>query len=409
MGNRPVETEGSVYQRETGRPGRFVKLNLPANMPTPVTARRVPLLDLTAQHRAIRDEALAAVTAVIDSQKFILGEEVAGLEREIAGYCGVPYAAGCASGSDALLLALLALDVKPGDEVLTTPYTFFATAGAIVHAGARPVFVDVDPATFNMDASRLDDALKRHPNARAVIPVHLFGDCADMDAVLASARSRGVAVIEDAAQSIGSEYKGRRAGSMGDIGCFSFFPSKNLGGYGDGGMVTTRDAELHRKVAALRIHGAPRKYYHQWVGLNSRLDALQAAVLRVKLRHLDEWTAGRQRNAELYRELLAGAPVRLPRPAATTTRHIYNQFVILSDRRDALQSYLAENGVGTEIYYPVPLHLQECFAGLGYRAGDFPVSERLARESLALPIYPELQADDIRYVCKTIRAFQSGR
>jgi dTDP-4-amino-4,6-dideoxygalactose transaminase len=378
-------------------------------MSTSVTAgRRVPLLDLTAQHRAIREEALAAVTAVIDSQKFIMGEEVAQLEREIASYSQAAHAVGCASGSDALFLALLALDVKAGDEVLTTPYTFFATAGAVVRIGARPVFVDIAPRTFNMDVTQLDDALRRHPKVRVILPIHLFGDCADMDAILEFARARGLSVIEDAAQSIGSEYKGRRAGSMGDIGCFSFFPSKNLGCYGDGGMVTTNDAALHRKLAALRVHGASKKYYHEWVGVNSRLDALQAAVLRVKFRHLDSWTAGRQRNADLYRHLLAGAPLVLPEPALTTTRHIYNQFVIQTARRDALQAWLKENGIGTEVYYPLPLHLQTCFADLGYRAGDFPVSERLARESLALPVYPELAPDDIEYVCRTIRAFYAA-
>jgi dTDP-4-amino-4,6-dideoxygalactose transaminase len=241
-----------------------------------------------------------------------------------------------------------------------------------------------------------------------ILPIHLFGDCADMDPILEIARARGIAVVEDAAQSIGSEYKGRRAGSMADIGCFSFFPSKNLGGYGDGGMLTTGDAELNSKLAALRIHGSAQKYYHEWVGINSRLDALQAAVLRVKLRHLDGWTAGRQRNADLYRRFLAGAPVVLPQPAPTTTRHIYNQFVIQTARRDALQAWLKDNGVGTEVYYPLPLHLQACFADLGYRAGDFPVSERLARESLALPIYPELTAEDIEYVSGLIRAFHAG-
>jgi dTDP-4-amino-4,6-dideoxygalactose transaminase len=377
-------------------------------MPTSaIAARRVPLLDLTAQHRAIREETLAAVTRVIDSQKFILGEEVAQLEREIAAYSQAHYAVGCASGSDALFLALLALDVKPGDEILTTPYTFFATAGAIVRAGARPVFVDIDARTFNIDAALLEGALDRHPKVRAMIPVHLFGDCADMDAILAIANARGIAVIEDAAQSIGSEYKGRRAGSMGAIGCFSFFPSKNLGCYGDGGMLTTQDPALHEKLVALRGHGARKKYYHEWVGVNSRLDALQAAVLRVKLPHLDDWTAGRQRNADLYRRRLAEmqAPILLPEPAPSTTRHIYNQFVIQTERRDALQARLKENGVGTEVYYPLPLHLQACFADLGYQAGDFPVSERLAHESLALPVYPELAADDIEYVCRMVQAF----
>ncbi len=377
---------------------------------TVTAARRVPLLDLTAQHRAIREEALAAITRVVDSQKFILGDEVLQLEREISAYVQTPYAAGCASGSDALFLALLALEIKPGDEVLTTPYTFFATAGAIVRAGARPVFVDVDERTFNMDVAQIADTLDRHPNVRAIIPVHLFGACADMDGILEIARARAIPVIEDAAQSIGSEYKERRAGSLGDIACFSFFPSKNLGCYGDGGMLTTCNAAWHEKLAALRVHGARKKYYHEWVGVNSRLDALQAAVLRVKLRHLDAWTAARQRNAALYRLLLADklVPVVAPEPAPHTTRHVYNQFVIQTPDRDALQARLKANGVGTEVYYPVPLHLQACFADLGYRPGDFPVSERLARESLALPVYPELAAEDIEYVCATIQAFFAG-
>ena len=380
-------------------------------MSSPVSSvRQVPLLDLKAQHQTIRDEVLPAMIALVDSQKFILGEEVQKLEREIADYSQAKFAVGCASGSDALFLALMGLDIKAGDEVLTTPYTFFATAGAIVRSGARPVFVDVDERTFNLDAGQLADALERHPKVRAIIPIHLFGDCADMDPILEIARRKGVAVIEDAAQSIGSEYKGRRAGSMGDIGCFSFFPSKNLGCYGDGGMLTTNDEALYRKLAALRVHGARKKYYHEWVGVNSRLDALQAAVLRVKLRHLDDWTAGRQRNADLYRRLLTAkkVPVVLPQSAPSTTRHIYNQFVIQGQRRNELQAFLKEHGIGTEVYYPLPLHVQVCFADLGYQAGDFPVSERLANASLALPVYPELAAEDIEYVCSTIQAFYAG-
>jgi dTDP-4-amino-4,6-dideoxygalactose transaminase len=371
------------------------------------SVRRVPLLDLKAQHQTIRDEILPVLIGLIDSQKFILGEEVQKLEREIADYSQAKFAVGCASGSDALSLALMGLDIKAGDEVLTTPYTFFATVGAIVRSGARPVFVDVEERTFNLDVGQLADALERHPKVRAIVPIHLFGDCADMDPILELAFQKGVAVIEDAAQSIGSEYKGRRAGSMGHVGCFSFFPSKNLGCYGDGGMLTTNDEALYRKLAALRVHGSTTKYYHQWVGVNSRLDALQAAILRVKLRHLDDWTAGRQRNADLYRRLLTGkkVPVVLPEPAPWSTRHIYNQFVIQGQRRDELHAFLKEHGVGTEVYYPLPLHLQVCFADLGYHAGDFPVSERLANASLALPVYPELAAEDIEYVCNTIQAF----
>ena len=376
-----------------------------------VSARPIPLLDLQAQHRQIREEVLAVVTRVIDSQKFILGEEVKKLEEEIAPYSGTKFAIGCASGSDALLLALMALDCGPGHEVVTSPFTFFATGGAIARTGATPVFVDIDPNTFNLDPNLLEDALKKRANVRAIMPVHLFGQCADMDPLMALAQSRGIPVIEDAAQAIGSEYKGRRAGSIGDMGCLSFFPSKNLGAYGDGGMVTTNDEGLARKLAALRVHGGVRKYYHEWVGINSRLDALQAAVLRVKFQYLDSWTQGRQRNADLYRKMLAElqVPVVVPQAAPFTTRHIYNQFTIRCGQRDALQAYLKQNGIGTEIYYPLPLHLQKCFENLGYRAGDLPLSEQVAAEALSVPIYPELPAEDIERVCRTIQAFYSQR
>jgi dTDP-4-amino-4,6-dideoxygalactose transaminase len=298
------------------------------------------------------------------------------------------------------------LGMQRGDEVLTTPYSFFATAGEIHRVSAVPVFVDVEAATFNMDMSRVAGLLAAHPKIRAILPIHLFGGCADMDPLCRMAQERGIPVIEDAAQSIGSEYKGRRAGSMGAVGCFSFYPSKNLGGYGDGGMLTTNDAALAGRLAALRVHGSGRRtYYHEQVGLNSRLDTLQAAVLRVKLRHLDSWTRGRQENAALYRKLLAGVSVTLPAEASYQTRHIYNQFCILCPDRDRLQAYLKENGIGTQIYYPLPLHLQECFSYLGYREGAFPVSERLAWESLALPIHAELKAEEIEYVCEAVRAF----
>jgi dTDP-4-amino-4,6-dideoxygalactose transaminase len=374
-----------------------------------VKQKPIPLLDLKAQHRQIRDEVLAEVTRVIDSQMFIMGPDVQKLEQEIAAYSSTKFAVGCASGSDALFLALLGLNIQHGDEVLTTPYTFFATAGAIHRAGAVPVFVDVEAATFNMDMNQVAGVLARHPKIKAIIPIHLFGGCADMDPLMALAGERGIPVIEDAAQSIGSEYKGRRAGSIGDIGCFSFFPSKNLGGYGDGGMLTTNDPALRERLAALRVHGSKKKYYHDWVGVNSRLDALQAAVLSVKFRHLDSWTEGRQRNAALYRKVLAemSIPVTPPVPAPYQTRHIYNQFSILCQRRDQLQAYLKENGIGTEVYYPLPLHLQVCFSSLGYKAGDFPVSERLAKESLALPVHSELSNDDVEQVCRALRAFYS--
>lgn len=372
-----------------------------------VTEKQIPLLDLKAQHKQIRDEVLAEIVRVVDSQKFILGEDVKKLEQEIAPYSGCQYAIGCASGSDALFVALMALDIQPGDEVLTTPYSFFATAGAISRVGAVPVFVDVEEDTFNLDVNRAAEALAAHPKIRAMIPVHLFGGCADMDPILKMAAERGIPIIEDAAQSIGSEYKGRRAGSMGAIGCFSFFPSKNLGGYGDGGIMTTNDAAIAERLAALRVHGSKKKYYHQWIGVNSRLDALQAAVLRVKFRYLDGWSEGRHNNAELYRARLAAlsVPVIPTKPAPYQTRHIYNQFVIQGERRDALQEYLKKQGIGTEVYYPLPLHLQPCYEFLGHKPGDFPVSEKLASNSLALPIHSELAAEDIDYVCEAIRSF----
>jgi len=371
--------------------------------------RTIPLLDLKAQHQTIRDEILAGITRVIDSQHFVLGEEVSRLEAEIAAYCRVKHAIGCASGSDALLLALMALGIGPGDKVLTTPYTFFATIGAICRVGATPVFADVEPDTFNLDVTRAAEALAKHREIRAIIPVHLFGACADMDAFASPLAKRGVFVIEDAAQAIGAEYKGRRAGCIGDAGCLSFFPSKNLGAFGDAGMITTNDEDLATKLKILRVHGARRKYYHQLVGLNSRLDAIQAVVLRTKLRHLDAWTERRQQNADTYRQMIRqfDVPVIVPFEKPYQNRHIYNQFVILAQRRDELRAYLAEQGIGTEVYYPVPMHLQQCFSNLGYHSGDFPISERLANESLALPIYPELAQEDIEYTCRAMEKFYS--
>ena len=370
---------------------------------------RVPLLDLQAQYAAIRPELEAAVLRVMASQTFILGPEVAACERALAAYCGTPHAIGVASGTDALLVALMAEGVGPGDEVVTTPYTFFATAGSIARLGARPVFVDIDPATFQMDVGRVEAAIT--PRTRALMPVHLFGLCTDMDPLLALAARRGLAVIEDAAQAIGAEYKGRRAGSMGDYGCFSFFPSKNLGGAGDGGLVTVRDEERRRKVAMLRVHGMEPKYYHQLVGGNFRLDALQAAVIAAKLPHLDGWTAGRQRNARRYAQLfaaagLAGAEVALPAiPDGGGTRHVVNQYVIRVPRRDELIAHLRARDIGCEVYYPVPMHLQPCFRGLGHAPGAFPEAERAARETLALPIYPELSDAQAACVVDAIRAF----
>jgi dTDP-4-amino-4,6-dideoxygalactose transaminase len=349
----------------------------------------VPLLDLQAQYRPIRDEILAAMTRVADSQRFIGGPEVEAFEREMAADLGVAHAVGLSSGTDALLVALMALGIGPGDEVITPTFSFFATAGCVTRAGATPRFVDIDPATFNIDPAALASAIT--PQTKAVIPVHLYGQCAEMDPILAEAERCGIAVIEDAAQAIGATYKGRRAGTMGAAGCFSFFPSKNLGAFGDAGLLTTDDAALAHEVRLLRNHGAEPKYLHQRIGGNFRLDALQAAVLRVKRPHLDAWTEARRGNADRYDRMFAaaGAPVRVP-ARAPDRRHIFNQYVIRTARRDAVRAALDRAEVGSEIYYPVPFHLQECFAPLGYRAGDFPIAEAAAAEVLALPIYGEL-------------------
>ncbi len=365
----------------------------------------VPLLDLRAQYAAIRDEVRAAVDAVLESQRFVLGPEMEALEREVAAYTGVRHGIGVSSGTDALLLALMALDVGPGDEVLTTPYTFFATAGSIHRVGATPVFVDIDPVTFNVDPALLEatlrDRLARGGRVKAIMPAHLFGLPAEMAPLEALAARHGLAVIEDAAQAIGAEYVGpdgraRRAGAMSAIGGFSFFPSKNLGGAGDGGMCTTSDGRLADRLRALRVHGSRVKYLHEEVGINGRLDALQAAVLRVKLRRLEAWHAARRRNADRYRRLFAeaglaapGGPVALPAGGAPH-RHVYNQFVVRVPRRDDVVGALRAAGIGCEVYYPVPLHRQVCFAHLGYAGGAFPAAEQAARETLALPIYPEL-------------------
>ncbi len=368
------------------------------------TTTPVPLLDLKAQYAALRDEIRAAMDRVIESQHFILGPEVEALEHEVAAYSHCQYGIGVSSGTDALLVALMAIDLQPGDEVITTPYTFFATAGSIARLGGQPVFVDIDPHTYNIDPTGIEAVIT--PRTKAIMPVHLFGQMADMDPIMEIARRHGLYVIEDAAQAIGAEYKGRRAGSIGHLGCFSFFPSKNLGGFGDGGMVTTNAPDLADKVKLLRGHGARPKYYHKVVGGNFRLDALQAAVLRVKLHYLDKWTVARQRNAGRYHQLFAEsvAPIGLPFDAGYG-RHIYNQFVIRSERRDALMAHLKAQQIGTEIYYPVPMHLQECFADLGGRPGDFPVSERAAQETLAIPVYPELTAEMQTYVVRVVQQF----
>ena len=375
---------------------------------TGVLRLQVPLIDLSAELAPLREEIMAQVARVIDSQRFILGPEVEHLEERLAAYSGARFAIGCGSGSDALLLALLALGIGPGDEVLTVPFTFFATAGSISRAGARPVFCDVDADTFNLDTSQMAAILDAHPNIKAIITVHLFGGCADMDPVNKLARARGIHVIEDAAQSIGAEYRGRRAGSLGTIGCFSFYPTKNLGAFGDGGLCTTDDEALNARLRALRVHGRTGAYYHQWIGVASRLDTIQAAILAVKLPHLDAWSEGRVSNACLYRELFARhrIPVIVPRPAAYQNRHIFNQFVIRCGRdRDGLREFLKARGIGTEIYYPLSLHQQPCFADLGYAAGDFPVSEELARTVLALPIHSGLREEQIEYVAGSVAEF----
>jgi len=363
----------------------------------------VPLLDLKAQYEPLRDEVLAAITRVCDSQRFIGGPEVEGLEQELARTLEVREAVGVSSGTDALLAAMMAIGVGPGDEVITSTYSFFATAGCVSRLGARPVFVDIDPATYNISPAAVATAIT--PRTRAIIPVHLYGCSAEMDPILEVARDAGIAVIEDAAQAIGATYKGRPVGGLGTLGCFSFFPSKNLGAFGDGGLVTTNDPALAHRLRLTRNHGMEPKYYHHFVGANFRLDALQAAVLRVKAPHLPAWTEGRRRNAARYRELLAplAAAGRIVLPVEPPDRyHIYNQFVIRVDNRDKVRRVLESRRIGTEIYYPVPFHLQQCFADLGYAAGAFPESERAAASTIALPIYGELTDDQLVYVADAL-------
>lgn len=370
---------------------------------------KVPLLDLKEQNAGLRPQIEAALGRVLDSNGFILGGEVAELERELAAYCGARYAIGCASGSDAILLALMALDVAPGDEVITTPYSFFATASSIARLGAIPVFVDIDPETYNLDVSQIEAGITAR--TKAVEPVHLYGQCADMAAVNAISEKYGIPIVEDAAQAIGADENGVRAGAFGAIGCFSFYPSKNLGGMGDGGFVTTNDDVLAKKLLALRVHGSEVKYYHKYVGLNSRLDGFQGAVLRVKLPHLDDWTERRRANAANYRRLFtdSGLTEQIGVPfERDNAKHIYNQYVIRApSRRDDLRRFLTEKGIGTDIYYPVPLHLQECFAYLGYCVGDMPESERAAAETLALPIFPELRPEQQECVVNAVAEFFS--
>lgn len=370
---------------------------------------KVPLLDLSDQYRSIRAEVLQEVKTVCDSQHYILGKNCAALESEIAAYSGSRFAVGVASGTDALLLALMAAGVGIGDKVITTPFTFFATAGSIVRLGARPVFVDIDPLTYNINPAAIEAVLKKSAKGvKAILPVHLYGQCADMTAINKIARAYGLAVIEDAAQSIGAGYKGRRAGAIGDMGCFSFYPTKNLGGFGDGGMVTTNSPRLAELVRMLRVHGSKKRYYHDLVGANSRLDELQAAIIRVKLKRLDAWTAGRIQNAARYDALFekAGLEGKVLVPYIDgNCRSVYNQYVIRAKKRDALRAHLSAHGVGSEIYYPLSLHQQKCFKYLGYKTGSLPESEKAAKEVMALPIYPELTARQQKHVVASIAAF----
>jgi dTDP-4-amino-4,6-dideoxygalactose transaminase len=368
---------------------------------------KVPLIDLSGQHESLRPHLLDAVARVIDSQQFVLGAEVASLEEEIASYSTTGFAIGCASGSDALLLALMALDIKAGDEVITTPFTFFATGSAIARVSARPKFVDIDPQTYNIDPELVEAAINER--TRAIIPVHMYGQCADMDALLEIAGRHKLPVIEDAAQAIGATDRGRRAGSMGQQGCFSFYPTKNLGGAGDGGMVVTSDESLATRLRKLRVHGGATEYLHDEIGLNSRLDAMQAAILRVKLKHLDEWSEARRGKAALYDELLAEAERagRFQRPfVRPEARHIFHQYVIRAPGyRDELIQHLSQHGVGNKVYYPVPLHLQPCFEYLNHKPGDFPEAEQASLETVALPCFPELTEQQQQYVADVLSTF----
>ncbi|HAF70304.1 MAG: DegT/DnrJ/EryC1/StrS family aminotransferase [Clostridia bacterium] len=371
---------------------------------------KIPILDLTRQYQAIKGEIDRAIQRVVESGRFILGPEVEAFEQEIAAYLGAKHAIGVASGTDALYLALKALGIGPGDGVIVPSFTFFATAGVVVNVGATPIFCDIDPKTFNIDPEGLKELVTRYASRvtiKAVIPVHLYGQPADMDEIMALAEEYDLYVIEDAAQAIGAEYRGRKIGTIGHLGCLSFFPTKNLGAYGDGGLVVTNHGELAEKVRMLRVHGSKPKYYHHMVGTNSRLDALQAAILRAKLPHLKEWTTARQRIAERYDELLADIP-GIERPYRAPDRsHIFHQYTIrvLNGKRDALQNFLREKGIATQVYYPLPLHLQPCFRDLGYKEGDLPESERASRQALSLPMFPELTEEEQNHVVKAIKSF----
>ena len=365
---------------------------------------KVPLLDLKPQYAQIKDKVVPEVMAIMESQGFILGPKVEKLEKEMAEYMSIKHSLGCSSGTDALLLALMALDIKDGDEVITTPYTFFATAGSIARTGAIAKFVDIDPDTFLMNVNQIEEKIT--PKTKAIIPVHLFGQCVNMDAVMSIAKKHNLAVIEDAAQAIGAEFKGKMAGTFGNAGCFSFFPSKNLGCFGDGGLVTTNDSKLFERLKGLRVHGGQVQYQHQEIGINGRLDALQAAVVSVKLPYLKGWTEGRRKNAALYNELFKDNKKVITPIAKDDCYHIYNQYVIRVDcNRDALKAHLAEKEIGCSVYYPLSLHQQPCFKYLGYKAGDFPESEKAAAQTIALPIYPDLTKEQIEFVAETINNY----
>ncbi len=369
---------------------------------------KVPFIDLKLQYSLIRDEIKNAIDNVLESQQFILGESVERFERLIADYCGGRFAVGVASGTDAILLSMMALDVNANHEVITTPFTFFATAGSISRVGSKPVFVDIDPMTFNMNPDLIEKKITR--KTKAIIPVHLFGQMADMDPILEIAKEKNLYVIEDAAQSIGARYKDKKAGNIGDTGCFSFFPTKNLGCYGDGGVIITSSEEIAEKLRLLRVHGSRSKYFHEYIGCNSRLDALQAAVLEVKLKYLDRWTEMRRENANRYKKLfkekglIDNGYVVIPFEKEYNY-HVYNQYVIKVKERDRLFSFLRENGVGVEIYYPLPIHLQKCYEFLGYKEGDFPEAEKASREAIAIPIFPELTFEQQTYVVEKIYEF----
>jgi dTDP-4-amino-4,6-dideoxygalactose transaminase len=367
---------------------------------------KVPLLDIPLSYEAVLADVEKNINEVIRSGYFILGPVVEELERQIAAYCGAKYAVGVSSGTDALLISLMAAGIGEGDEVITTPFTFFATAGSISRLGAKPVFVDIEPSTFNINPKHIEKNITN--KTRAIIPVHLYGQCADMDPILDLAKKNNLAIIEDAAQAIGSKYKGGGAGSLGDYGCFSFFPTKNLGGFGDGGMVTMASEELYEQVKTLRVHGSNNKYYHKVIGGNFRLDAIQAAVVLAKLKFLDQCTEKRRSNAQTYDRLFKekGATDSLTLPQEIIPRHVYNQYIVrVKEKRDELRSFLGGKNIATEIYYPLPLHLQDCFASLGYKKGDFPESEKAADEIIALPIFPELTTDQLEYVAASISQF----